>query len=248
MIETPELSTYLGWAQKARQHYMDKLNKDHDFKALGAAFHLDRICSILGGDSILERIINSMTFELNIDVQYHTPGYPVTIKGEGTLRPSFEEGGLERLYNAGDPTLYAQGEITLKYEYTGEDSDLTIEPEELTVIAQVRNIKPCESDKIDILIEAFGSDDETQVYEQTYGEYRNSYPWIKEESELHFEKERKEVPCNIPGEGVIALEMFDFEVSLNKGDATIADDTFRREQTIMDKWMVVKLKLEHTPK
>jgi hypothetical protein len=245
-IEAPAPSAFLSWAEKARKHYMDKLNKDHDFKAFGAAFHFDRVCSLLGGDSILQRIINSMTFKLNVDVQYHTPGYPITIKGEGTLKPSYEEGGIETIYSMYDKTLYAQGEITLKYEYTGEDEDLTIEPEEFTVMAQIRNINPCKSDKINILIEAFGSDDETYVYEQTYGEYRDSYPWVKEESEMHFEKERKEVPCKILGEGVIALEMFDFEVSLNK-EAMIADETFRREQSMMDKWMVVKLQLEHTP-
>ena len=87
----------------------------------------------------------------------------------------------------------------------------------------------------------------TYIYEQTYGEYIDKYPWVKEESERHCAKERKEVPCYVPGAGLIALEMFDFEVSLSKGDATIADDSFRREQTMMDKWMVVKLKLEHTP-
>lgn len=224
---------------------MKKLNNDHNYKVYSAVLELDRTCALLGGESILEKIINSMTFKLKVDTDYFTPGYPITIKGEGTLKPISGDTGT--IYGMNDKTLLAQGTITLTYEYTGEDEGLTIKPEEFTVKAQVRNMSPCESDKIDILIESLGSDDETYVYEQTYGEYISSYPWVKEESEYFFEKELKEVPYEISGGSATELEMIDFSADLNNGQAKAADQTFRREEPSLDKRITVHLILEHTP-
>ncbi|MDD4189398.1 MAG: hypothetical protein PHX37_04865 [Eubacteriales bacterium] len=245
-IETPELSVFQSWAEKTREHYMDKLNKNHELKAFSAALEIDRICSVaLGMNAKLQEIINSMTFKLKIETDFYSPGFPITIKGEGILRPISSD--TNTIYSMYDKTLLAQGSITLKYEYTGEDEDLTIEPEEFTVKAQVRNLNPCETDTLNILVEALGSDEETYVYEQTYGEYSDSYPLVNEDSQFHFEKEIKEVPYEIAGGEVIIVEMIDFKAALNNGQAVLAEDTFNRENTFMDKRIRVHLELEHIP-
>jgi len=248
-----EMVYFISWTEKARKHYLDKFTKEHEYKAFGAAFTLDKYSSTLGGYSNLDEIFKTLVFKLTVETVLNVPGYLITVKGEGTLRAlemtdDYVEKGLNPiLYPSIDETLFVQGIGTLGYRYDGADPDLTILPEEFPVKMQVRKWKPCESNKINILIESLGSDDETHVYETTSGKISYNDPIVNDFAEGFFEEERTEVAFIDPSGTIIGTDMFNFEVDLRDGTALAAVKTIDRKQPETEARIMVHLQLEHTP-
>lgn len=240
----PQISTFLGWAENARKYYMDRLIKDHEYKAFGAALELDRMCDVLGGSGNLQQIISALTFKLTVETVLDVPGYNITVKGEGTLKAVSES---DTIYSMYDKTLFVQGTGTLGYIYNGQDKDLTIKPEEFPVKIQVRNWNPCESNTIDILIESLGSDDEEHAYDLADGKVSYNDPIVNDFAEGFFEEEITEVPFGLPEGGVIAVQMINFNADLRNGQATAAVETIDRKQPGTEARILVHLQLEHTP-
>jgi hypothetical protein len=123
----------------------------------------------------------------------------------------------------------------------------TILPEEFPVKMQVRNWKPCESNKINILIESLGSDEETHVYETTSGKVSYNDPIVNDFAEGFFEEERTKVAFIDQSGSIIGTDMFNFEVDLRDGTALAAVTTIDRKQPGTEARIMVHLQLEHTP-
>lgn len=112
---------------------------------------------------------------------------------------------------------------------------------------QVRNWKPCESNKINILIESLGSDNETHVYDLASGEISYNDPIVNDFAEGFFEEEMTEVVFVNPDGSLVPMEMINFEVDLRNGQALAAVKTIDRQQPGTLARIMVHLQLEHTP-
>ena len=237
--DAPPMSTFLDWFQNTRKYYMDRLIKEHEYKSFGAAIELDRMCTLMGGSRKFDDIFKALTFKLTVETRLSVPGYPITVKGEGILK--------QNMQSLHDKTLFIQGVGRLGYIYNGEDEDLKIKPEAFPVKMQIRNWDPCKTQKMDILIESLGSDDEEYVY-QNAGE-NQSYPdpIVNDFAEGFFEEEMTEVLYTHEDGSLEAVEMISFNVDLRNGQATAAVKTIDRKQPETEASILVHIQLEHTP-
>lgn len=245
--EAPHVSSFLDWTKYARKYYMDKLTKEHEYRAFGAALVLDRYCRALGGSSSFYEILNALKFKLTVETVLDIPGYLITVKGEGTLKAIDTNEQNEIIYNSYDERVFVQGIGTLGYRYDGEDEDLTILPEEFPVKMQVKNWNPCESNTINILIESFGSDDETHVYDLGGEKVSYNDPIVNDFAEGFFEKEITDAIFFGQDGSYIPVRMIDFEAYLRNGQATVAVETIDRKQPGTFARILVHFQLEHTP-
>lgn len=239
IVEVPPISSFLGWAQDTRDYYINRLIQDHEYKSLGAAIELDRMNALMGGTTELDKIMEALTFTLTIETILTIPGYTITVKGKGILKPI--RGALK------DKTLFLQGVETLGYKYNGFDEDLKILPEAFPVKMQIRNWEPCKTHKIHILIESLGSDEEEHVYELADGNQSYFDPIVNDFAEGFFEQEITEVPYTHEDGSVEAVEMIGFNVDLRDGQATAAVKTMERKQPETEAAILVHMQLEHTP-
>lgn len=239
IVDAPPMSTFLDWVQNTRKYYMDRLIQEHEYKSFGAAIELDRMCTLMGGSRKFDDIFKALTFKLTVETRLSVPGYPITVKGEGTLKPNMQ--------SLKDKTLFIQGIGTLGYIYNGEDEGLIIRPEAFPVKMQIRNWDPCKTQKMDILIESLGSDDEEYVY-QDAGE-NQSYldPIVNDFAEGFFEEEITEIPYTHEDGSMEAVEMICLNVDLRYGQATAAVKTIDRKQPETGASILVHIQLEHTP-
>lgn len=225
-IETPELSTFLIWAQKTRQHYMDKLNKEHDYKAFGAAIYFDRICLLIGGDSMLESIKSSLTFKVVFEniVTADTTTYKV----EGEVVVSFE-GGSNNIF-AGE----GQGKYT---GFSCPEPDLSIDSNTFPVKPIVWNFNPCDSEQIYIHIDRFGPDNETYI---AGGVKASGKGVVNSLSKVLFEEYRAET-------NIAEYKQYHvFPMTLNNESEIAAEKTFK--ETLGDAKVEYTLKLVHAPR
>ncbi|MDD4189399.1 MAG: hypothetical protein PHX37_04870, partial [Eubacteriales bacterium] len=183
-IETPELSVFQSWAEKTREHYMDKLARAHEYKAFSAALEIDRIYSVLLGmndESLLQQIIDAMTFQVSFD------GKIVQSDGGGTYTWS-SEGEAKDVRWAGDlrdgSYLHLIGTGEGKHKEYSTTSDSTINStrkKNFTFDVSVLP-DPCDTGRVKVDIKKFGPDTLTYIDSETGGEVemasQYSYMWI----------------------------------------------------------------------
>ena len=224
-IETPALSTLLGWAQKTREHYMDKLNKEHDYKAISAAIYFDRICLLFEGDSILESIKNSMTFKLVFEnsVTAGTTNYKV--EGEIVVSLVDWSGPIE-----GE----GQGEYT---GFSCPEPDLDIDINTFPVKPFISSFSPCDAEQIYINIDRFGSENEIYIA----GGIRASSPGVVDSLTRALFYDEYKMETNMEE----FIKYYTFPMTFNNENETAAEKTFK--DTLNDAKVEYTLKLIHTP-
>ncbi|MDD4591002.1 MAG: hypothetical protein PHG06_11335 [Parabacteroides sp.] len=182
-MEAPSVSTFQGWAEKAREHYMNKLTKGHEYKAFGAALEFDRICTVLNGKAIsyLQQIIDSMNFRVSFEGKvvdqnnagtetWSSQGEAKDIRWGGDLR----NGKYLHLCGAGEGKH-------VEFSTTANVTHNSTHEKDFTFSVDVFP-DPCDTGKVKVEIERFGPDALTYIDCETGGEVElasmYSYMWI----------------------------------------------------------------------
>lgn len=162
---SPDLSDFIPWIDRTKKYYMDRLVKEHDYKASAAVGELLRLTSVFGGVPDIEEWYNALAFKLKLKIEFMEEwedGYDmITSEGEGEM--ILQKISTEDLWKS--KNVFLKGELKIKSKLSGEYySNMKYTADNYTIAVEIRNWDPCKTQSCDIWVSNLGLDDEQIGY------------------------------------------------------------------------------------
>jgi hypothetical protein len=167
------------WARRARDYYLDKLRKEHDYSVFPQVLiAVERTVVLLTGhdDSgdFIQKMLDAMTFKLTLDGRYQW-----SVSGKEQSKGNVVTHGEVTLHaDPGAVALRGQGSFNyLSSSMTMNGESGTVVGAPFPVVVELQNFDACHAMTVDILMDRFGGN-ETFDLAGNGGETRGSGPLL----------------------------------------------------------------------